>query len=75
MWVIYGDLLYSVPDDAPVPRGATAVEPPTDFLDDPTGWTIRDGGFAKLKAKRAAPSGLSAADVDKIKAAIAAGKL
>ena len=76
MWVINDDLLYSVPDDAPVPRGAKATDLPEGFLADPGGWTIRNGAFVKTKpAKSAVPAGLTADDIARIKAAIADGRI
>jgi hypothetical protein len=76
MWIISGDLLYSVPDDAPVPRRAKRVDLPDGFLDDPARWQVRGGAIVEAeRAKRPEPAGLTAEDIKAIKAAIAAGKL
>lgn len=76
MWVIKDDILLSLPDDVPQPRGSHLVELPEGFHDNPGRWQVRNGAIVKAKpAKTDAKSGLSSADIAKLKAAIAAGKL
>ena len=75
MWVINDDLLYSVPDDAPVPRGAKATDLPEGFLENPGTWTLQNGAFVKVKPARPPPAGLTADDITRIKAAIKDGRI
>jgi hypothetical protein len=75
MWLIKNDILFSIPDDAPQPRGTTRIELPEDFHANPDIWAIKAGSLVRTKPVKRAPAGLSLNDIGKIKAAIAAGKL
>ena len=76
MWVTNGDVIYSLPDDARIPRGIKAIELPADYRDDPRAYDLK--GFRLVPAKRAKRTPraiLTVKEIEAIKAAIAAGKI
>lgn len=77
MWLISGDLLFSIPDGSRIPDGAQRIDPPEDFQSHPERWTIRDGRFVRVErvepVERLTP--LTAEEIKALRAAVAAGKL
>lgn len=76
MWLISGDLLFSIPDGSRIPDGAKRIDPPEDFQSHPERWTIRAGRFVRVEpvAPVERPAPLTAEEIKALRAVISAGK-
>lgn len=82
MWVIQGQHLVRLPDNAPIPSGSVRVDVPDDFSAQPEAYTIENGQIAKrsekeiqmIRQQREAQK-LSQQEIARIKKAIAEGRL
>ncbi len=76
MWVLFKDVLTRLPDDAPVPKGARAIDVPDDFRANPRKYRISNGRVIRAKPQPPAESkNLTPDEVAKLKRALASGAI
>jgi hypothetical protein len=82
MWVIQGEVLIRLPDDAPVPPDSVKVEVPGDFRERPEAYRLGRRGVVRRsepelrrERERAAQRKLTEDEVTLLKQAIADGRL
>ena len=76
MWVVQAGTLLSIPDDAPVPHGSSKIDVPDDFHRNPGGFTMKGNELVRRDEPRpTSQSKLTAEEIERIKGAIAEGRI